>query len=247
MATRTPTLRYSDILSIVSKGTPRVAEAEFSSVASNLATNLIWYAFDWRESLEELPPFYLIPGVQDYGTPFTVIPQNFHGLRKAFLGRLNYVKYPQMAVAKDLEKTHIQGIPTAISYEASLDAFRVHPIPNNLSAPTWWIEGTYKKRPSAITNSTLNTLLPFDDMYLNVWVEALRWAMYHLLGSEKAGVAVYQNGQLVSTGQLGTAMAAIEKMASTEGLEQGDVFLHPENALVSGGTGFSGNSLFGWI
>ena len=74
------TFRYSDILSIVSKQFPRIVEDQYASICSNMATNLIWYAYDWRESLLTLPPFWLIPGEQDYKPPATVIPADFGGL-----------------------------------------------------------------------------------------------------------------------------------------------------------------------
>lgn len=243
------TLRYTDVLDVAGKGLPKRLEDNFASMAANSGTNLVWYAYDWRESLKVLPPFYLVAGEQDHTIPPAIVPTDFHGLRKAVLSRYTQgaITKMELDVIRDLFPTHIKAVPNAISYEPSVSGFRVHPrVPDNVGAPEWFIEGTYKCRPTLITNSTLSTLLPFDDMYFNVQVEAVRWAMLMLSGSPNAGTTQVQNGATAHTGQLATAISFIEMMAAQEGINSGDINIHPAEPLVAGGGGiYSLPSLYG--
>jgi hypothetical protein len=210
-----------------------------------MATNLIWHRYDWRESLTELPPFYLIPNEQDHFIPGSIVPADYHGLRKIsyaqFTGTTGYRKQEIKAV-RDLPLTQAKGLPQRISYEASRKAFRIFPrVPENIGAPNYFIEGTYKRRPTAVADHTMDTsTLPWDDSYLNVYLEALRWAFLTLVGDTRAGAAQVQGGQTLFSGQLATSMAAIETMAATEGLNDHDVQISPEEPLV-GLSGPSGN------
>lgn len=244
------TLRYSDILEVVTLTLPKDVAAQYVSVAANLATNLIWYAYDWRESLEPLRPFYLIPGEQDFKTQFSVLPADFHSLRKCQLCRYSngtLFKW-DMDVTKDLLLTHIKGTPRSIAYEPTTASFRLFPrVSDSLGCPEWFIEGTYKKRPAAITNATIETFLPFDDMYQNVWIEVLRWAFLSAAGSPAAGEVQMNGSQIVYTGQLGKAMAAVEGMAQSEGSQDGDPHIAPSEPLVGGSfVGYTGIPLSGW-
>lgn len=245
------TYTYNDLLSMV-KTFPRDQQNNLAPVLCNLATNLIWHAYDWRESISVLPPFYLIPGEQDHRLPPIIVPTNFHGFRKTDLAR-----YTSGAIAKsplepikDLALTHIQAPPTAISYEKSFEGFRLHPrVPFNIGSPTWFVEGTYKARPTKITNTTMDSTLPFDDQYLNVWVEALQWAYLKMSNSPSAGLAQINGPQTVFSGQLANAMAAIDVMAANEGLNDSDAQIAPSSPLVPGGLGipYSFPSLFGTV
>jgi len=243
------TFTYTDILDVVGKSLPKILEDQFSSLACNAGTNLAWYAYDWRESLKTLPPFYLTANQQDHNLPLAIVPSDFHGLRKTQLVRYTdqAISKQDLFVAKDLLLTHIKDIPHSISYEASIIGFRLFPrVPNNIGTPNWFVEGTYKARPTLVTNGALNTPLPFDDMYFNVLVECIRWAMLMLAGIPTAGQAQMQSGQVIYTGQLAQALSAIEMMASQEGVNDGDVRISPDQALVphSLGTPYSFPSLF---
>jgi hypothetical protein len=231
------TFSYTDVLSVVGKSLPKALEDQFSSLAANVGTNLIWYGFDWRESMKTLPPFYLLANEQDHNIPLAIVPSDFHGLRKCQIARYTQgaISKFELFIAKDLLLTHLKAIPHSISYEPTASGFRLFPrVPANIGAPEWFVEGTYKARPAKITNATLNTILPFDDMYFNVMVEAIRWAFLMLSGSPQAGQVQMQSGQIIYSGQLATVMAAIEQMATQEGVNNGDVRIYPESALVPG-------------
>jgi len=239
------TYKYQDVLSMI-KTFPSGAENHFAPLVCNVATNLIWHAYDWRESLTDLPPFYLIPSEQDHRMPPAIVPTDFHSLRKVTLCQYTQgaLWKADMTPLKDLSLTHIESPPTAISYEASFAGFRVHPrVPANMGCPEWFIEGTYKKRPAKILNTTLDTVLPFDDMYLNVWIEAFQWAYFKVLGSPTAGQAQVQGGMIYYTGQMANAVAAIEVMANNEGYNDGDGQVSPSAPLVAGRTGLAGNGM----
>lgn len=237
------TYKYEDALALCQRYGSKVDDGLFASQVCNIATNLIWMAFDWRESLATLPPFYLIGGEQDYPLPTSSLPTDFHSLRQIYLTRLNDGNpVRDLLVNKNtLELTHLKSIPRCISYEPSIGGFRLFPRPSeNMGAPQWLVEGTYKKRPVQITQGTLNTLLPFDDLYIQVWLDAMIYAYRKLQGAE-SGDVTYQNGNRVYTGQLAKAMAAIEEMACQEGIQGGEYTIAPAEPLSQGSFSFSNN------
>ena len=219
------TFTYTDVLNVVGKAVPKTIEDQFSSLACNVGTNLAWYGYDWRESLKTLPPFYLIANEQDHKLPPAIVPSDFHGLRKCQLSQIQNTSIHKRPLdpTKDLQLTHIKDIPKSIAYEPSISGFRLFPrVPENMGAPEWFVEGTYKCRPTKITNVTLSTTLPFDDMYFNVLVECVRWGFQMLSGSP------------VAAQQLPLALTAIDQMATQEGLNDGDPRISPSEALIGG-------------
>ena len=187
------TYYYTDAINFIRPQVPATAEDQKAATICNIGTNLIWNAFDWRETIEQFPPFWLSAWTQDYGAPLVVIPSDFLGLREAQLTDLSNVPpahYP-MRVMKFLEPTHQMQLPRSISYEPSVNAFRVFPrVPSGLGAARFKIDGTYKKRPTLVTAATYtSTLLPFDDLYFQVWLEVLRWAAFSAAGDQRAGQA----------------------------------------------------------
>ncbi len=46
------TYTYADLVLMVSKGFPSPFVEQYQGIVCNLATNLIWYSYDWRESIE---------------------------------------------------------------------------------------------------------------------------------------------------------------------------------------------------
>jgi len=232
------TLRYSDALSVVSKRYPKALEDNFAAIACNIYAAEAWMKYDFRTTLKTLPPFYLIPNEQDHGAPSTIVPSDFLGLRETYFTRLagnpgapnqqvTLVRTP-INVVKDLGLTEIRGIPRDICYQPSAASssgsgtFRIFPrVPINFGSPQYMIEGTYKFRPTKITAATLDTLLPFDDMFFQGAVAGLSWAMSFLTQDAKATFDAYS-----------VFAQELEKQASNEGLELGDNAIHPEEPLV---------------
>lgn len=245
------TYTYADALNFVRPQVPAVAEDQKAASICNIGTNLIWNAQDWRETIKALPPFWLTPWVQDYGPPLVAVPSDFLGLRTAQLSDLssNPPAHHPMKVMKFLEPTHMIALPRVIAYEPSVRGFRVFPrTPSGLGGGRFKIDGTYKIKPTMLTASNYTaTTLPFDDLYFQVWIEVLRWAAFSASGDQRAGSAVVSpSGQVVYSGQLGTAMAMINRMAANEGFNLGENIIAPAEPLSIGGDSWSGrNFLFG--
>lgn len=228
------TYSYSQALNVAAKQLPKILEDQYAALACNFATSLVWDAADWDESLAALPPFYLQPGEQDHGPPLPLVPSDFEGLRRAQIQDYQGQVYVEvLAVSQNLNETWVQGVPTSISYEAAKKAFRLFPrVPNGYCAPVYFVTGTYKKRAVQITNSTLDALLPLDDKYFFIWVEALRWAFFQLSGDSKAGEVTIQDGRKVYTGQLAKVMHLVELHAAIRDANSGEHRLSPSAPLV---------------
>ena len=233
------TYNYADLGNVISRNSMRTVEDDLQAIVSNMATNLIWNAYDWRESLVALPPFYLVPDEQDHGAPFVAVPSDFQGLRVAYFTQVTSTPplRRDLSVKHDLALTHQRYISHAISYEPTTSSFRVFPrVPDNVGAADYLVDGEYKKRPTKITPQNLaNTTLPFDDIYFNVWIDAAQWAAWHLAKDQRAGQVQFVRGRKpVYSGQLGQAMSMIDWMASNEGLELGDPIIAPSEPLAGG-------------
>lgn len=237
------TYTYADALNFLRTQIPATTEDQKAATICNIGTNLIWNAYDWRETMAILPPFWLSPLIQDYGQPLIAVPTNFLGLREAQLTDLSTVPpahYP-IRVMKFLEPTATIGLPSDISYEPSTHAFRVYPrVPAALGASRFKIDGVYKIRPTLVTAANYtSTTLPFDDLYFQVWLEVLRWAAMSATGNQNQGAATKgPAGQTLYSGQLATAMGFINSMAANEGMNLGDTTVAPSQGLsVGSGSG----------
>lgn len=233
------TYTYGDVLSMIASSVLRSTEDDKAVHVANLALNKIWKRYDWPESLAALPPFALTPGEQDHGAPAVAIPSDFAGLRRATLIELNGIparRTPIKHIVRNLDLTNACDLPEAISYEPSTAAFRVYPrVPLNIGSPSWMVDGVYKKEATKVTAATLHsTLLPFDDRYLETWIEMMRWAAWSLQGNPGAGDVVVANRQMSFTGQLAKAMASVDAMASDSGLLLGDSLVQPDPDLWFG-------------
>jgi len=247
------TYTFLDAWNLARKQVTSSTEADHSAAICNLALNEIWNSWDWRESLADLPPFYLIPSEQDHGAPAVTIPANFMGLREAFLVCVNSepAYRQELEVIKDLRLIHGRQIPHAISYEPSKNAFRLFPrVPDSFTAPNYMVDGIYKKRPTKITAANIqNTTLPFDDVFLSVMLESIKWAAMRIGGDPRAGdLQIRQNGQRVYTGQYGIMKERIEEMAQTEAVDLGNPVIAPREAYprVRGAGGYTGATGVYW-
>lgn len=236
---------YNDVLSMCDSVVHRKTLEGKSAVMINLALEEIWNEYDWAESIATLPPFYLIPAVQDYpDTPFGVKPSDFLGLRQArlvHLGGSPPTRAP-LNVQKHLELTHNSAYPHAISYQKSFDGFRLFPKPpTNMGAPKHMIEGTYKKHAANVTVADLDDYIALDDDFLEVWLSGLTWAGMKLAGDQRAGQKIINNGVMQYSGQYAEFMTTVEQKAAEYGLNDGDVHVAPSEPLVN-----DGFSSIGW-
>ncbi len=229
---QTSTYTYNDCWSAASDLVQGGNLASKQYWATNKAINCMWQAYDWRGTVAELPPFWLVPYRQDYGTPFYVVPSDFLGLREVYL---TYVTtYPpikrELKVQKYLQESAIQGFPINICYLDAIQGFRVWPLPpTSAASPLYLIDGTYKKQPPKIQRSNLGDLILWPDLYFDTFVDALAWAALDLMGPTKQKDAALQYQKF----QRSLAIAT-----GTDALENGPPAVHPsEGLLMPGGWG----------
>lgn len=232
------TYTFFDIVGMVGDAVGTAAEAYKAPMACNLAVNHIWTAFPWRQSLGELPPFYIVPGEQTYGPPAVSVPADFLGLERAFheirtsSGGVPIVR--DLRYIRDIATTDQQDYPKVIGYEGSTRSFKISPRPlTSFGAPWHLIGGKYKKvltltrksngaTVSKVTGEYLDDIyLPFDDLYVHVMAEGVKWAYWVLNSDQRAGGVQVQNGVTSYYGQFGVFHAAIAKMALDEGIALG--------------------------
>jgi hypothetical protein len=230
------TYYMNEALTVATRQLSRNVEDELAVYIANLAQNVIWTKYDWRETISQLPPFYLIPNEQEYGPPSAIIPADLLGLRQGYLVNTSSApsRREELKVRHDIRLTNVPSLPSLWGYEASTKRIRLFPrTPSGIGATDWIVDGTYKIRPPKIAAGALqSTLIPWDDLYLSVFVAALKWAAYDAAGDKRAGDVQYVGGRAVYTGQLATMHALIDEMASNEGLNQGDPAIAPSESLV---------------
>lgn len=237
----------------------RLRESEYIADMTTKLINRVW-RWDWRESLNAIPPFYLVGDKQDYGRPIYAVPTDFSGLRKANLvrvvdsanstQRLAPQSVPMRCVARQ-NPQRIYGIPNILSFEPSEAVFRVFPILSpTINTNEYFVEGVYKKLPqsnlydtstvigapilaSEITGANYsNTLLPLDD----------RW--YDLLSDVAVQIARKQEVNATDALKIDSYIdSLLAGAAREEGVEIGGALVHPSEALSESGSGWVGGPL----
>jgi hypothetical protein len=183
----------------------------------------MWHRYPWRESLEELTPFHLVKDEAYYGPPLLAVPTDYFALHEAWLVSSNYEQHP-LKIQKHLAPTMFSDVPNKIGYDKARGAFVVSPR-SSVTAPEWWIEGTYKKTPTKITNATLASyVMPWDDTYYEVFRVGLDWKYREEILRDKDWPLARQ----AFYGLLG-------EMAAAEGVAEGDSVVVPEFGLEMGG------------
>lgn len=238
------TYTYTDALNMIQTNVLRQCTDAHAAILCNIAVNKIWNRYDWRESIVQLPPFYLIPLAQDFGSPATSVPADLYGLREVYwLRRTVIPPYREpISVYRDLPLTHVRGLPNSISYEVSNKCFRVFPrVPDNIGASDYMVDGTYKKRPNKVTADIMAaTPLIWDDVYLNTFIETLKWAAFSTSGDPRAGETKLEAGHVAYTGQMAIMYDSIDNMAVHEGQNLGNTMAVPSEPLCAPAGIFTG-------
>lgn len=238
------TYYFQDAVAVAARSIPPPVVQATQAAVCNLALNEIWKAYTWREKLATLPVIQICPQQQDYGPPQVAVPADFIGLHQAWIVDLSSgqnnanATYP-LNVRPQLDVTHVQQMPTVIGYIPDRRAFRLYPRPPGSMVPPYWIvEGVYTKRPTKVTAATIgSTLLPFDDLYFDVWVTALQWAFGKMGNDPQAEQIEVVNGESRVGGMKARMIAAVDAMAANEGYERGSPLIAPRESLIvdSGG------------
>jgi len=240
---------FAEVFNMCNVGKSRNIEEAFKAVICNTALNMIWRAYDWEWTIEKLPPFWLIPRIQDYGAPFVAVPSDFDGLREC---RILYIcpgsepaKMP-LRIQKNIDLTGTLGIPTAISWQAADNSFRMQPRPgDSVSSPRYMVSGTYKKTPTQMTVSNYQTTEIYSESkFLDMWRKTVNWAYLDFSQDPRAGgVQMMSSGIPNYYGAYGEAFAAITQAASEMGLKEGDPMIAPEQPLLIQGVWLPGQLL----
>ena len=230
----------SDALAVANRAVGRPVLDDHAAYIANVALAYMWKRYDWRETIAPLPPFYVIPLTQDYGAPFYGVPLDFAGLREAYIVQINSTppRRDELAIIRNLRIEHVQGLPESIGYVPETKSLRLYPRPPaNLAGAAYLIDGTYKKVSPAVTATTLqNSLIPWDDQYMQTFVKALKWAAMETAEDPRA------NEKLMELNIM------LDQMAANEGLELGDARIAPSEPLVGGvPTGFSPGVITGFF
>jgi hypothetical protein len=219
------TFTYRDVWSAAAAQYPRALDQPLQELATNIAINEMWKAYDWRGTVVQLPPFWLVPGDQDYGTPTYVIPDDYFGLREVYLVTLTNTTWPvrkKLEIVENLERTGLQDLPQSICYRSSIAGFRVHPCPTfSMAAPNYLIDGTYKKRPPKWTSASYASQLLWDDIYFSAFVSACVWAAFKLSGQRQAAMEQYLIFQ-----------QDLQRAKEDENLELGERVIHPTEGIA---------------
>jgi hypothetical protein len=109
-----------------------------------------------------------------------------------------------------------------------------------MGAPKWMVGGTYKTEPTAVTNATLDSAIPFADDFLEVFLHGIKWAAMDMSGDQRAGGTQMQDNFKAFTGQFGLFQAAIKQQAMEYGLDDGDHKVAPAEPLAITGFGSAG-------
>lgn len=232
MAIRTSTYRWIDVITAASQIINRNVEEKFAVAACQMGLRFLWNSYDFRDTLGQLPPFFLIPNRQDYGPPFSTVPSDFYGLRRAWLKRLTSdpAEVRQLSVLADVKESHVWGIPRAIGFIQEHGSFRLFPRPpETMGCPEWAVYGSYKKRVPRITADSLMGDIPVDPELFEPLAECVRWAFLRLAGDQRAGGVSWNSGQKIYTGQAAVAKLAVDEAAEAESANSGDIALAPES------------------
>jgi hypothetical protein len=208
-------------LSVLQTQFPRLDQSPFSAQLVDEVVSEIWNAYDWRQAIVELPPFYLVPDEQDYRAPTSAVPTDFLSLREAWVRDVDGVSFVPLSVRGNLPLATTIGFPDSISYESELAGFRVHPRPSaSMSSTRYQIEGSYKKIHKKFVIENLNSeILPWDDAYFPTFKKVLLWKYYETMSDPR----VLQQQFLATQG--------IDQMAARESVGGVDA-VAPSDALM---------------
>jgi hypothetical protein len=236
-----------DIINMVGDAVSVGNETAKAPMACNMALGYIWQAFPWRQSLGELPPFYLVPHQQYYGPPAVSVPSDFLGLQRAYHVVRSTSGDPlvrELTCVSDIITDENDEYPKVIGYEGSRRAFKISPKPmSSMGAPWHMIEGEYKRNltlsvisdDSTTNKVTANNMhdvrLPFDDIYVAVMIEALKWAFWVISSDRRAGGVQMQSGRASQYGQYAAMNLALQGMIDSESRELGPAVAGPKTSL----------------
>ena len=181
------------------------------------ANKMIWMADAWRWTIGTLTNFDLVANTQDY---------NYAGSLSTYLYTwrayvVNGDNVQPLAVDPELPTTAVIkcGTPKRLAKVTGAATFRVFPVPGSPLVGTWTVVQQFKKLAPTITSSNAGTAgaIVMDDEWFHVYYEAVLYYAYKYAFDRRAGETQFDPSKgMVYTGQLGTVMAAIDRMRKHE-------------------------------
>lgn len=213
------TLTAGKALEIVAVKFPRITADGVGARFASEVRDYMWYAYPWKISLGDLQPFALTQNQADYGSPLFTLPTDFYGLHDVWI-RSVADDYVPLSVVKELPVSGSPGYTTTVAITEN-GKIRLHPRPV-LFGPDWWVEGKYKKSTTSITpNNVTSTILPWDDMYFEVFRRGLIWKYRdEIMGDPRA------------VEDLNIFLTWLGKMIASESGQDGVTPVHPSHGLA---------------
>jgi len=199
----------------------------------NQVNSIIWTAAPWNWTQAALTAITLVDGTQDYALA-SADAALFYRIVNLRLARtdLSPVKFTELNQKNHLgveleRKAGIDGIRN-FSYEPAIAKIRLDYAASVSGTTVLALQGEYQKTPTAITQSTLGTVLVQPDHYFNVFLAGVRWMFYDLADDPRAGSATEITvGRKAYSGQLGVFHAGLDAMKQAEDFSDGEELNFP--------------------
>ncbi len=236
---------WSDIKTFVAPFVQNIPTSSLDVVAADRVSRIMWRAAPFRWTLASLTAITLTDATQDFALSNTDM---YYLVR----GRLtNTSVTPNESVALDIVEwlepalNFTQGMYyiQACSMIATTTTVRLDTAISVPSGTTIKFQGEYQTNPTKI--AAMSTTINFDDNYVDVGIEGMKWAYMVLAKDPRAGGAtVNSSGQKVYQGQYGILFEAFDYMKKAEDFGSGAPARFPGDALGVGRA--TSSNLFGW-
>lgn len=224
--------QWLDVVTVAQNLVHNVPVAALQIYACDQVASIVHKYFPWRWTIYTVPAIPAINGQQDY----SAVPNDFFRFTAARIVRTDVTpnQYQPIKVAKHLEvEVQRQGsINTvqAISYEPSINSFRLDVPLQVAGTTTYQITGEYQNKPTKV--GALTTAICPPDDYFNVMVEGVLWQFYRLADDPRTGTTnINRPGDKQTQGQYGVFMQSLEDMKRTEDSGQAIDARFPEDPL----------------
>ena len=185
----------------------------------NDAFRMFWDAVPWKETLEKMSPFYIIPGWGLYNEPYIAKPADFRDLYSAELIKIDAggdLRSHPIAVIGNMKPPQHFGTVDALGYSFEYDTFIIDALPN-MTLGREFLAPIYKKDyPYDLTaEEAADQVFPFTRSE-GLFKVVIGW---HLRGSGEKDAPMVARALLQA------------RMAETTGKQ---TFVNPPEGLFSG-------------
>lgn len=229
----TVNFRWLDALNAVSIVSPGRIEGHQPYII-NKASHLIWRSYNWICYISPLPPFWLSPGMNTYGSPVYELPTDFHALLSAYIWNIEDQTVEQeLKILRDRQASETSCyFPDIITYDRATRYLRFYPgVSDSIDNCTYLVKGSYKKYYDRVEADNLTSLvIPFPHIYFPAVQKVVEWALLDYIKDPRAGeIQTDNNNRIISAnGSLAQALNAINSIAFDEGMSLGNNTVSPD-------------------